>query len=265
MVVRGSLVATAIFFALASIPIFLNLNERAKPQKLPPGENIFSVAFKRLRETIKAARGFSEFLKFMLAYLVYNEGVIIALDFAAILGAVLFGLEHTGLIIFFILVQATNVIGALLFGNLQDRFGGKRSLTISILLMVACIMALYFAQNQTHFFIIGGFVGIAMAGVQSVSRAMVATFAPKGKSGEFFGFFALTGRTSSFIGPAVFGYLAAELTLWYQSKGQSIELAEQSGHRLAILSIAAFLVIGWALMSLVNEKKAREMATNTQS
>ncbi len=265
MVVRGSLVATAIFFALASIPIFLNLNERAKPQKLPPGENIFSVAFKQLRETIKAARGFSEFLKFMLAYLVYNEGVIIALDFAAILGAVLFGLEQTGLIIFFILVQATNVIGALLFGNLQDRFGGKRSLTISILLMVACIMALYFAQNQTHFFIIGGFVGIAMAGVQSVSRAMVATFAPKGKSGEFFGFFALTGRTSSFIGPAVFGYLAAELTLWYQSKGQSIELAEQSGHRLAILSIAAFLVIGWALMSLVNEKKAREMATNTQS
>ena len=131
--------------------------------------------------------------------------------------------------------------------------------------MVACVMALYFAQNQTHFFIIGGFVGIAMAGVQSVSRAMVATFAPKGKSGEFFGFFALTGRTSSFIGPAVFGYLAAELTLWYQSQGQAVELAEQSGHRLAILSIAAFLVVGWALMSLVNEKKARELATaNTQ-
>jgi UMF1 family MFS transporter len=90
---------------------------------------------------------------------------------------------------------------------------------------------------------------------------MVATFAPQGKSGEFFGFFALTGRTSSFIGPAVFGYLAAELTLWYQSQGQTIELAEQSGHRLAILSIAAFLIVGWALMSLVNEKKAREMAT----
>lgn len=265
LVVRGSLVATAIFFALASIPIFLNLNERAKPQKLPPGENIFSVAFKQLSETIKTARNFSEFLKFMLAYLVYNEGVIIALDFAAILGAVLFGLEQTGLIIFFILVQATNVVGALLFGNMQDRYGGKRSLTISILLMVACVLALYFAQNQTHFFIIGGFVGIAMAGVQSVSRAMVATFAPQGKSGEFFGFFALTGRTSSFIGPAVFGYLAAELTLWYQSQGQAVELAEQSGHRLAILSIAAFLVVGWALMALVNEKKAREMATSNQS
>lgn len=260
IVVRGSLVATAIFFALASVPIFLRLTERAKPQQLQPGENIFSVAFKQLQGTIKAASGFNEFLKFMLAYLVYNEGVIIALDFAAILGAVLFGLEQTGLIIFFILVQATNVLGALLFGNLQDRFGGKRALSLSIFMMIACILALYFAQNQTHFFIIGGFVGIAMAGVQSVSRAMVATFSPPGKSGEFFGFFALTGRTSSFIGPAIFGFLAAELTLWYQSQGQVVELAEKSGHRLAVLSIAAFLIVGWALMALVNEKKAREAA-----
>ena len=100
-----------------------------------------------------------------------------------------------------------------------------------------------------------------MAGVQSVSRAMVATFSPKGKSGEFFGFFALTGRTSSFIGPAVFGWLAAELTLWYQSQGQSVALAEQSGHRLAVFSIAAFLIVGWVLMLLVNEKKAQEAAT----
>jgi len=260
LVVRGTLVLTAIFFALAATPIFLRLRERAQPQKLPPGENYLSIAFKQLKETIRAARGFKEFLKFMLAYLVYNEGVIIALDFAAILGAVLFGLQQTGLIIFFIIVQAMNVLGALLFGNLQDRFGGKRSLTLSILLMVACIIALYFAQNQTHFFIIGAFVGVAMAGVQSVSRAMVATFSPPGKSGEFFGFFALTGRTSSFIGPAVFGYLAAELTLWYQSHGQAVALAEQSGHRLAVLSIAAFLIVGWALMSLVNEKKAREAA-----
>ncbi|MEW5940658.1 MAG: MFS transporter [Chloroflexota bacterium] len=260
LVVRGALVVTAIFFALAAIPVFRWLAERAKPQALPQGENYLSVAFKQLKGTIRAARGFNEFLKFMLAYLIYNEGVIIALDFAAILGAVLFGLEQTGLIIFFILVQATNVLGAILFGNLQDRIGGKRALTLSILLMVACIAAMYFAQNQTHFFIIGAFVGVAMAGIQSVSRAMVATFSPPGKSGEFFGFFALTGRTSSFIGPAVFGWLAAELTLWYQSQGQDIVLAEQSGHRLALLSIGAFLLAGWALMVFVNERKAREAA-----
>lgn len=261
LVVRGSLIVTAIFFAIAAIPVFLWLRERAQAQKLPPGENYFSVAFKQLSETIRTASGFKEFLKFMLAFLIYNEGVIMALDFAAILGAVLFGLEQTGLIIFFIIVQATNVVGALMFGNLQDRWGGKRSLTLSILLMVACIIALFFAQNQTHFFIIGAVVGVAMAGVQSVSRAMVATFSSPGKSGEFFGFFALTGRTSSFIGPAVFGWLAAELTLMFQAQGQAATIAEQSGHRWAVLSIAVFLLVGWALMGFVNERKAREAAT----
>ncbi|RMG89110.1 MAG: MFS transporter, partial [Chloroflexi bacterium] len=261
LVVRGSLVATAVFFAVASIPVFLWLKERAQPQPLPSGKNYLTVAFEQLRETIQTARGFKEFLKFMLAYLIYNEGVIIALDFAAILGAVLFGMEQTGLIIFFILVQATNVIGAILFGHLQDRIGGKPALTFAILLMVACVIVLYFAQNQTQFFIIGAVVGLAMAGIQSVSRAMVATFSPPGKSGEFFGFFALTGRTSSFIGPAVFGWLAAELTRWYQAQGQDVVLAEQAGHRLAIFSIAAFLLIGWGLMSLVDEQKARQAAT----
>jgi UMF1 family MFS transporter len=261
LIVRGSLVATALFFALASVPVFLWLRERAQPQALPPGENYLSIAFKQLAKTIRAARGFKEFLKFMLAYLIYNEGVIIALDFSAILGAVLFGLKQEGLIIFFIIVQATNVVGAVMFGHLQDRFGGKRSLTFSILLMVACVVGLYFARSQLHFFLIGAVAGIAMAGIQSVSRAMVGTFSPPGSSGEFFGFFALTGRTSSIIGPAVFGWLAAELTLWFQRQGQDALLAEQSGHRLAVFSIAAFLLLGWALMSFVDEQKAREAAT----
>ena len=262
-VVRGSLVVTAIFFAIAALPVFIWLRERAQAQKLPSGVNYFDVAFTRLGQTIRTARGFKEFLKFMLAFLIYNEGVIMALDFAAIIGAVLFGLQQTGLIIFFIIVQATNVIGAILFGNLQDRFGGKRSLTLSIILMVVCVLVLFVAQNQTQFFIIGAVVGVAMAGIQSVSRAMVATFSPPGKSGEFFGFFALAGRTSSFIGPAVFGWLAAEATLWYQAQGQAALLAEQAGHRLAILSIAAFLIVGWILMAFVDEKKAREAAAQS--
>ncbi len=259
-VVRLSLVITALFFALAAIPIFLWLKERAQGKTLPPGENYLSIAFKQLSQTIRATRGFGEFLKFMLAFLIYNEAVIMALDFAGILGKLLFGLDQTGLILFFILVQATNVIGALAFGQLQDRIGGKRALTLAIWLMVACVGVLYFAQSQMHFFAIGVFVGMAMAGIQSVSRAMVATFSPPGKSGEFFGFFALTGRTSSFIGPAIFGWVAAEATLWYHAQGQSLAQAEQSGHRLAIWAIAVFLLVGWMLMAFVNEQKAREAA-----
>jgi UMF1 family MFS transporter len=83
---------------------------------------------------------------------------------------------------------------------------------------------------------------------------------PPGKSAEFHGFFAVAGRSSSFIGPTVYGFIAAEVALWYQAQGETAVLAEQLGQRLAILSIAAFFVVGLVLLLLVNERKARAMA-----
>ncbi len=255
-IVRLSLVITAVFFALFSIPIFIWLDERAERRALPAGETYLSLAFKRLGRTFSVARRFKEFLKFMLAFLIYNDAVIMALDFAAIIGAVLYGMEQEELIVFVILVQITNVAGAYLFGILVDRMGGKKALVSSILLMLAVVAALYFNQTKTGFFIIGAVAGVAMAGMQSISRTLVAMFAPEGKSAEFFGFFAVAGRSSSFIGPFVYGWLAAEAALWYRARGLGEMLAEQMGQRVAVLSIGAFLLAGLALLWFVNEKEA---------
>ena len=262
---RLSLVVAAVFFAVFAVPLFPWLRERAQRQPMPPGENYLSIAFKRLQNTFRAARGFKEFLKFMLAFLIYNDGIIMALDFSAIIGAVLFGLTQQQLILFFIVVQLTNVAGAFLFGRLVDRIGGKPSLVFSLLLMIVVVAWLYFNQTLTGFFLIGALAGVAMAGAQSVSRTMVAMFAPKGKSAEFYGFFAMAGRTSSFIGPAVYGWIAAEAALWYEAHGQAVTVAEQSGQRLAILSIGAFIIAGLILLAFVNERKAREMAAEQRS
>jgi UMF1 family MFS transporter len=259
-VVRLSLVITAVFFAISAVPIFLWLREKAQPQALPPGENYLSVALKRLWKTIRTAGLFSEFLKFIVAFLIYNDGIIMALDFAAIIGAVLFGMTQEQLILFMIIVQVTNVAGAFGFGILVDRFGGKRSLVLSLLMMIGIVIWLYFNQTLTGYFVIGAFAGVAMAGAQSVSRTMVAIFAPPGQGAEFYGFFAVAGRTSSFIGPLVFGLIAAEAALWYQAQGQDITTAGQSGHRLAILSIVAFLIAGLIVLAFVDENKARQAA-----
>lgn len=260
VVVRSTLVVTAVFFALSAVPLFLWLPERAKKQALPPGENYLTLAFKRLRKTIGTAKNFREFIKFMVAFLIFNDGIIMALDFAAIIGAVLFGMDQTDLIVFVIVVQITNVIGAYVFGLWVDKFGGKRSLVISILIMIVVIIWMYFNQTQSGFYLIGVVAGFAMAGTQSVSRTMVAMFSPPGQSAEFYGFFAVAGRTSSFIGPTVYGFIAAEAALWYEAQGQAIDLAEQSGQRLAILSIAVFFAVGLALLYFVNEEKARHAA-----
>jgi len=172
-----------------------------------------------------------------------------ALDFAAIIGAVLFGMTQTQLIIFMIIVQITSVIGAYVAGIAGDKIGFKNSLVYSIIMMVLVVIGMLFAQNLTQFFIIGALAGFALTGVQSVSRTLVGYFAPKGRSAEFYGFFAVTGRTSSFIGPTIYGFLAFEAARWFEkTRGFSALVAEQAGQRVAIGSIIVFLLVGLIIL-----------------
>ena len=253
--VRLSFVLTALFYAGFATPIFRSLPERAEKKSLPSGSSLFSLAFGRLGATLKNVRHFKEFGRFILAFLVYNDGILMMLNFAAILGAVLFGLSQEQLILFMIMVQVASVAGAYAFGHITDRFSAKRSILIALALMLMAVVWLYSDHSRTLFFVIGGIAGFALTAAQSVSRTLVGKLAPASRSAEFYGFFAMTGRTSSFIGPTVYGFIAAHAALWYQRSGQEAALAEQSGQRMAILSIAAFLVVGFLALLFVNEKR----------
>lgn len=252
-VIRYTFLITAAFYLLSSIPIFLWLKEGGKAEKLQPGENYISVAFKRLGETFKAVRSYKEFIKFIVAFLIFNDGIMMTLDFAAIIGAVLFGMEQQQLIIFMIIVQVTSVIGAFAFGNLAHRWTSKRALVLSLILMIFIVTGLLFVKSITWFIIIGALAGFALTGTQSVARTIVGQFAPENHMAEFYGFFEVGGRTSSFIGPAVYGFIAAEAALLYEAQGVDIASAEQLGIKIAIGSILFFLVFGTALLLWVKD------------
>lgn len=260
LTVRLTLVFTAAYFAVFAVPIFLWLRERPAVGPLPKGKSLLSLPFKRIAETIRAIRKYREFGKFMIAFLVYNDGILMTLSFAAIMGTVLFGMEQKELIVFMILVQITSVPGAFVMGWVTDRLGARSSLLISLTGMLGAVMWLYFNRSATGFYMIGALAGFALTGVQSVSRAMVGLLAPAGRSAEFYGFFAVAGRTSSFIGPTVFGIIAARMAVVFQNRGLLDLAAEQAGQRIAILSIAAFLLVGALLLLLVNERAGRAAA-----
>jgi UMF1 family MFS transporter len=261
LAIRLSLVFTAIFFFVSALPLFMWLRERAPARALPPGENYLGLAWGRLKRTFSAVTQFREFIKFMIAFLVYNDGILMILDFAAILGAILFGMEAQEMIIFMIIVQLASVAGAYLFGLVADDFGTKRSLIISLILTIVPVVWLFFSYSKLQFYFIGALAGFALTGVQSLSRTTVGMFAPPGKSAEFYGFFAFTGRTSSFIGPTIFGLLAAWASGWYlRNRGMVEAAANEAGHRIALFSIVAFLLVGMVLLLLVSEKKGREAA-----
>jgi len=265
LVTRASLIVPAIFFAVFAAPLFLWVRERNQPQKLPSGRELLALPFRRIAETFKAVRRFKEFGKFILAFLIYNDGILMTLSFAAILGTVLFDLKQEQLILFMILVQVTSIPGAYLLGRLADRLGARTALLMSLALMIASVLWMYFNNSVVVFYVIGGIAGFALTAVQSVSRTMVGMLAPEGRSAEFYGFFAVAGRTSSFIGPTIYGLVASRVALWLQSSGRAAVIAEQTGQRVAVLSIAAFLVLGTLLLLRVNEKAGRAVARGSQT
>ena len=258
--VRSAMVITSLFFAISSIPAFLYIRERAIPQTLPASETYLTIAFKRLGRTFKSIRHFKEFGKFMVAFLIYNDGIMMAMDFAAIIGAVLYGMNQQQLILLMILVQVMSVFGAYVSGLFGERVGFKRALMVSLVLMLVAVLWMLINQTLFGYFLIASMAGFALTGVQVVSRTMTGYFAPKGQSAEFYSFQSVAGRTSSFIGPTVYGLLAGGVALQLQRNGMDSLLAEQIGQRGGIVGIAIFLIVGMVILQTVNEKKARQAA-----
>ena len=271
VIVRLSLVMTAVYFIIFAIPAFLWINEECHPQNKKEEKSYFRIALDRVKTTLLAVKDFKEFMKFMIALLIYNDGIIAALDFAAIIGIVLFGMTDTSMIIFVIIVQVTNVIGAYIYGRTSEKTGIKKSLVHSLILMIISVVGMMFIQNDTGFYIVGALAGFAMAGVQMLSRTMVSVFAPEGKSAEFYGFFSLTGRTSSIIGPFVMGASATGISAWVMNSlvkanvasvgdTNALVISEQIGHRIALITIIFFLLVGLMPLLFVNEEEGRRQA-----
>lgn len=256
-VVNLSFIFTALFFLLASLPLFLFVRERTEARPLPAGETYFTAPFKQLARTFLAARKHKEFMKFLIAFTIYNVGIIVTFDFAAIIGSTLFGFKQEGLILLMMIVSVTSVGGAYLFGILADRAGEKISLIAALLAMTAIVAGLIVVDSRIVFYVIAGFAGFALTGVQSVSRTMVGVLAPHEQTAEFYGLFAVASSISAFIGPAAFGAMAHWGSNHYLRRGLEMITAEQSGMRLAIVSIIAFLVIGLGLLLFVKNRDVK--------
>ena len=268
--VRISLVITAVYFAVFAAPLLIWFKERGEARQLEEGESILSIAFQRLSQTFQTVREHREFVRYILAFLIYNDGILMAINFAAIFGAVMFGLDQQQIILFMILIQVTSVIGAYVSGWMADRWSSKLSLIVFLVMMLGAVVGLFVNESVTGFYVIGGVAGLALSSVQAVSRAMVSELSPVGRSAEFYGFFAVAGRTSSFIGPTIYGIIAAEAALYFEAQGPRASflwfrfleggapLAEQLGQRVALLPVMLFLIVGLWMMFFVRGETVKQ-------
>lgn len=256
--IHFAFILTAALYLIFSIPTFLWVEEKREPEQIPADKSIISLAFDKLAQTFRSIKHYKEFIKYMVAFLIYNDGIMMLMDFAAIIGATLFGMEQTQLIVFVILIQISGTFGALLFGSISDKKSSKEAIVISLLILIASITCLLFSKGIISFYIIGFMAGFSLSGAQAVSRTMVSQLAPAAKTAEFYGFLSVAGRTSTFVGPLVFGTISYRAHNWYVKNGLEAILAEQYGLLWAIGSIITFLVLGLLVLLIVKRVSSKD-------
>jgi UMF1 family MFS transporter len=235
-------VVVAIYYAIAVIPTFLFLRDRSVKQPLPPGDNYLTVGFRQLSKTLKNIRRYRELFKLLIAFLVYNDGVVTVIYFAALYATVTIGFTTEEIALMFIAMNVVAAAGAFSFGWIADRIGQKRTIFISLIIWIIAVVTAYFSYSKASFYVVATLAGIGMGSTQSVTRSLLALFTPKPNAAEFFGFLGIAGKALAFLGPLVFG---------------SISNATGS-QRPAILAIGTFFVVGMILLSFVNEKRGKE-------
>jgi UMF1 family MFS transporter len=204
--------------------------------------------WRQLAATVRDMRGKPLTLAFLLAYLVYNDGIQTVISQASVYGSEELGLSQSTLIVAVLLVQVLAVGGALGMGRLARTYGAKRTILGSLVAWTVTLGAGYFlpAGAPVWFFVLAAGIGLVLGGSQALSRSLFSHLVPGGKEAEYFSAYEMSDRGMSWLGPLLFG-------LTYQLTGS---------YRDAIISLVAFFVIGFVLLARVPVRQAVRDAGN---
>ncbi len=222
---------------------------------LPEGEGYLTVGFKQLRQTFREAGRYPQTLRFLLAYLLYNDGIQTVIAVSSIFAAaplIQGGLqmEQGSLALLILMIQFVAFGGALFWGRLANWVGAKRAILISLAIWAVVVSYAYAGlrgeSRVLQFWILGAFIAIVLGGSQAISRSLFAQMIPDGKEAEFFSIYEVSERGTSWIGPLLFGLV----NQWFGSL------------RPAILSLIFFFFVGLVLLSGVTVRQAIQDAGN---
>lgn len=224
------------------------LLRREPAQTLPAGESYLSHSLKELVTTLTEIRGkYPYTLRYLIAYLIYNDGIQTVIVISTLFASGELGIPITTLVQVVLMIQFVASAGAYLFNLLAGRIGAKRSILINLVIWAGVLIyAFGFLYTTVQFWVLGAIIALVLGGSQALSRSLFSHMIPENRESEYFSFYEISERGTSWIGPAVFG-LAVQLT---------------GTQRIAILSLIAFFVVGAVLLYLTDVKKAIVEAGN---
>ncbi|KKD04150.1 MFS transporter [Streptomyces sp. WM6386] len=243
MAVRICLASAGLWWGAFTLIPLRRLHDRRMPQKeaTAPG-------FRQLAATVRDMRRHPLTLSFLLAYLVYNDGIQTVISQASVYGSEELGLGQSTLIGAVLLVQVLAVAGALGMGRLARVYGAKRTILGSLVAWTLTLAAGYFlpAGAPVWFFVLAAGIGLVLGGSQALSRSLFSHLVPPGKEAEYFSAYEMSDRGMSWLGPLLFG-------ITYQLTGS---------YRDAIISLVIFFILGFCLLARVPVRQAISDAGN---
>jgi UMF1 family MFS transporter len=245
MQARAGLVVMGLWWGIFMIPAALWLRDRAKPRNLHAGLASTAVhAIGQVLRTLQSVRCYSALSIFLAGFLIYNEGIQTVMSQAGVFGEKVLKMRPFELMLLVLMIQLLAAPAAIGVGRLSDWIGAKQTLLICLVVWCALLVGAYFVSTKPQFWVMGVVVALVMGGTQSVGRSIMGVMTPEAKTGEFMGFFNLSARATSMVGPILFG-----------------EVMHATGSaNAAILSLLGFIVVGMAIVSRVNLHRGIEQA-----
>jgi UMF1 family MFS transporter len=234
---RLGLLSMGLWWGVFTLPAVFWLKDRKpppdRPQPLLPAAR---AALAKVAHTLRNVRQYRALAIFLVAFLLYNDGVQTVISQASVFADKVLRMETSELVMVILMIQFAAMPGAWLVGRLADRFGQKRTLSLCLAVWTALLIAAFFVRTNVHFWCMAAVVALVLGGTQSVSRAIMGLMTPVERTAEFFGFFNLSGKATSVFGPVFFS------TILYTTG---------SAH-WALTSLLLFFVLGWTLICFVH-------------
>ena len=234
--VRFSFIIAAVIFFLFSAPLFIFLRDHKKHFEGRP--SFIKAGWERVSGTLHHLRNYKQTARFLLAFFIYNDGILTVISFASIFAQQSLSFSLKEIILLFALVQGSGIVGSLVFGVVTDKIGPKKTIDINLILWLFVVAAAYFVRSKEAFYAVGILAGSCLGASQSASRSLMALLTPKEREAEFFGFYdGLCGKSSAVVGTFLFGLIS------YATGNQ----------RISILSVGVFFVIGLLLLQKIDD------------
>jgi UMF1 family MFS transporter len=238
--VRITNLFAAAWFLMFALPLFFLVPDRTG-SGLPWTEAVRR-GLGTLAATFRQLRAHRNIAIFLLGKMIYIDGLNTLFAFGGIYAAGTFGMSFDEILLFAIALNVSSGLGAISFAWLDDWFGAKPTILVALGAMTVLSTAILLVDSKTAFIAIAVGLGLFFGPAQASSRSLMSRLAPPESRAEFFGLFALAGRVTAFVGPALVGWVT------YAAQSQ----------RAGMATIIPFFVIGGALLLFVKEPRAAD-------